>query len=458
MPEALVALAALAVGLAYAIAGNGYVLDDWFILRDAQFGGAWEAGENWRRVRPGAAVVYSAVYGPGRAPGYVIAVLTVINVVAALLLLRLLQRFVPRTVALAVSLLWVALPMRTSIEVWAAASNIAVAVALGLAALLLLTDQKSRLGFLVGGGWLCLVSGLTYESPAAALALAAMVLPLLRRVDRPLAAAAAGVSGCVAALAWSLSNPDPVKSRVLRLEDLTELARSVGGWGVVPRGWPADLLLVVFLGLVLLVAARLLLGDLRKRTGLAEYLVVAGIVVAGAGVAPFLLYGYVPFGFGDRANAVISIGAALIWCGFLLLFWQWRRPVAVVAGVVLVLGMGVARVQRVDNWTTAGQDAARIVADLPVAMPAPPPVIVAGPKPIIRENVAAFLDSSNIEAAAQVAYEHRDVSARMAFSEQAFRSADARIRYDLRIKSLLEPDMEVYPPGPQDDLAELPAP
>src|SRR3954468_5740901 len=75
----LVALVSLSASGLHAALGPGFVLDDWFNLRNAAFGGAWSsAGTAQQTARPGAAVVYALVFGGlGRHPLAVLAVLTV---------------------------------------------------------------------------------------------------------------------------------------------------------------------------------------------------------------------------------------------------------------------------------------------------------------------------------------------------------------------------------------------
>ena len=157
------------------------------------------------------------------------------------------------------------------------------------------------------------------------------------------------------------------------------------------------------------------------------------------GVAPFVKYLYAPLGAGDRFSFVSSIGGALVWAGLLHLAWQRRRGLALAAAVVLCALASVARVDRARVWTDAGADALAIQHGVTVAIPEPTGVVVVGPTPIVRDNVAAYLDQSNIDAALQLDYDDDTLSFGLTFSAEDFERYRAERRFDLRSVSRLEP-------------------
>ena len=149
-----------------------------------------------------------------------------------------------------------------------------------------------------------------------------------------------------------------------------------------------------------------------------------GFVVVVLGVLPFVRYFYAPLGAGDRFNAVSALGGALMWAGVIDLLWSKRREVGATA-LVLLLGFGlVARLDRVELWSTAAKDARAIQRVARAQVPEPTGVVVVGPEVVQIDNVAAFLDPSNIEPALRIAYGDEGIRARMAFREEDLTSAD----------------------------------
>ncbi len=76
-------------------------------------------------------------------------------------------------------------------------------------------------------------------------------------------------------------------------------------------------------------------------------------------------------------------------------------------------------------------------------IPDPQGVIVVGPAPIQQQNIAAYLDQSNVAAALQIAYGRRDLEAGLSFSQEQFDSYPPGQRFDIRPVSQLEPDTTV---------------
>ena len=94
-------------------------------------------------------------------------------------------------------------------------------------------------------------------------------------------------------------------------------------------------------------------------------------------------------------------------------------------------------------WHQAGHDARAIQQGVVATIPHPHGVVVIGPAPIQRQNVAAYLDQSNIEGALQLAYDDPRQAAGLAFTTRQFESYPASQRFDLRKVSQLRPDTRI---------------
>jgi hypothetical protein len=381
------------------------VLDDWFALANARFDGWWMAAgaEQWR-ARPGAGAVYAVVFGlVGRHPAVALAVQIALVGAAAVLLRRLLVRFVAPSLALAVAALWLLVPNHGSLLLWTSAANITVALVLLLGGLLLLAGDRPAPAAL-----LLACSVLSYEATAPAAVAGALVLPMLQ--DRsPRRAVAWTAAALLPVAAWMVAFFHPAKRGVRETADLLLVPGAHLGEGVFPTGPVA-----VALGTVALVACTLVVldGVRSRRWGPEAGLVGAGALVIALGTLPFVRYFYAPLGAGDRVNVVAGVGTALSWVG--LGAWLWRRssrPAMVAAGAVVVVAMGVASVQRSWSWADAVDDGERTLTEVRPRLARGATVEV--PAPPMRRNVAAFLDRSNIAGALQLEAGTRDVDARL---------------------------------------------
>jgi hypothetical protein len=106
--------------------------------------------------------------------------------------------------------------------------------------------------------------------------------------------------------------------------------------------------------------------------------------------------------------------------------------------VVLCLLGSATRWNRTRIWSTAAQDAPRIVAAIKAKMPSPPLVVYLGPTPVVRDNIAAFADDSNLFGALQLAYDQPDLEAHVLHDQAAFDAAPEAARLDPRSVSELE--------------------
>ena len=191
---------------------------------------------------------------------------------------------------------------------------------------------------------------------------------------------------------------------------------------------------------IALAAARLIVSSWRSSAGPGEWAVVAGVVIIVVGTLPFARYPHAPLGAGDRYNFVSSVGGALVWTGVLMILWRWRVVVGVGVAVVLVAAAGTARVQRSVLWHRAGRDADVIRVAVETAFPPPAGRIVLGPDPIQQENIAAYLDQSNVLGSLQLVYDNRAQRAGIAQRPDQWELFPVEERFDIRPHSELVDD------------------
>jgi len=441
--------AGLVTGTAASVAGllasgAGFVLDDWFVLRNAEFRGAWDAaGTVQGTARPGTFPIFALVFGVfGRHPLPGFLLLAVVNAATAVVTYRLLWAFVPRWQAAVAAMLWVVLPTHTSTELWLtciiiATSQLCLTSALALAALPNRTRRQEALAWA-----LLAASVLTYEAslPLAAVGVIGVAWLVERRVPLRFtlgSLVAVGLSGLWIVTHWYSGK------HVQQAADPVRLVQANFGWGITPNG-PfsplADPLVLLALAGISVAAARVLLPSWRARTD--EWLVLAGLLVLVLGYAPFIRYYYEPQGAGDRANYLSAVGGAMVWAGLMGLVARVDRRLAGI-GLVGLLALAVpARIERIEVWSTAGLDAQAIAEAVVASHPDPSEPIVLGPGPIVRWNVAAIIDHSNVHGALALAYGTEDIDVQLPLTPGTWDRTPRPQRFDIRRISRLD-DLDV---------------
>lgn len=435
----LVVVAAASFG-PYLLLGPGHFVDDWFALRNVVTDGWWAAaGEAQWRTRPGVGVVYAVIFGLiGARPAVHAALGALLLLVTAVLLWRVLLRFVPPRVALATSAAWLVAPNHTSLEAWPSALNIAFALLLVVAGIERLTRAPLELRTQVGSAGLFGASMLCYEAtvPLAAVAIGtlAWVHRSARRAVARLVAIHAAVLG--AAGLWMLANWNPAKSGLDVWIDPVQVVNGNMTTGVVGEHVGA-----VLLGGTIVVIS-VVMAYLRARDGSEqatewyERMVLGGWIVVVTGALPFVRYFYSPVGLGDRVTVVSGIGGVAVVVG--VLGWIGARNVVLAAalGAAVLAGATGTRASLVADYATAADDGARVLAAVERRWPTPPEEpVVFGPYPVMKRNVVTFIDA---DWPLQWLYGTRQVSAGFTTTTEAF----SRVPPDRRIDLLELSDLE----------------
>jgi hypothetical protein len=435
------ALAALVAALHST--GPGFVLDDWYLVgRVSTDGALGVVGPDLLASRPGSFLVYATSFGVAAGDPHVVQVVQASWLVAvAALAFRLLRRFVPLSAAAGTVALWLVLPNHISLEIWGSALVASASLAYLLGASLLLSSTTLRPWKLACACVLAALSCLTYEASIAPAAAAFVALPWLVQRRTRWDAVGAGVVTLSSVLLWQVTHWHSVKSIQRDPAAITQSVAAHFGWGIVPDGAIASVAVCVALVGTVLVVHRLLVA---KSGGPSEWLVVAGWAIVLLGTIPFTLYFYAPLGAGDRATYVSGFGGAMVWVGLIWCVGRTRPAVALCVAAALVAAGGVVRLERMEVWHTAAEDGRAIVAAVDQVDPSCA-VIVLGPKPIQRQNVAAFLDQSNVDGMVASRRPGDGTRGGIAFSTSDFEARPEACRVDTRPLSDLESDVDLGP-------------
>ncbi|MBI2704073.1 MAG: hypothetical protein HYX32_02100 [Actinobacteria bacterium] len=435
---ALVGAVSLLVSIPYLVLGPGLVMDDWWSLRNVRFDGAFAAaGSDQWSARPGAGVIYTVIFGLiGPHPLVLALLLAVLGAATACLLARLLATVFPPLLAVGASLIWVVMPNRLSVEVWASATNIAVSQVGAAGALLLVARRWQSTAGVVAIGLLTLVAALSYEASIPVMIAAALALGWARGgIEWRATGTVIGVS--LASSVWIVLHYHPAKGVSRTIVDISQVVPANFGWGIFPAGAIEKLGLVLGLLVVTIGAARVIARAFRPYSGPGDQMAVAGAVLMVVGALPFLFYSYQPLGGGDRVNYLSSVGGAMVWMGGLDMVRRVDRRLMIVGAVLFVAFVLPVRIERWSLWHDAGLDAADLGPSVRQALPSPPERIVLGPNPIVVQNVAAFVEPYAAEAAVQLAYDDPRVVVRFAESPEEFDATPPDRRFDLRASARL---------------------
>jgi hypothetical protein len=416
----LLALGLLVAAL-YLLRGAGFVLDDWYFLRNARFDGVLHTAGSTGGDRPLGAVVYMGLFGAiGTHPAPIVLLLGMGNGIAAVLLRRILATWVRPAASTAVAALWLLLPMHTSLEAWMSTGGAVVAMVLMLGAVRLSVRRNLTPVQLWGIALLLAASTLTYEA-FVLLGLPAVLAVRWERTGRLRAREAAVVSALpLAALWWAYTHRLEGRHAPGGIRNPLAVVDACFGTGIAP-GALAAATLVAALGGTILVSFQARERPAGERWTPPLRLLAVGWAVVLWGVVPYLTYFYSPYGAGDRLNVLSSFGAVLVWAG--LVASVPHRALALVAASALVVSGLAARVERTDQWATAGRDGWRVAQAVVRTHPDPDRAILVGPT-IQRDGIAAFTDSSNVDAAVQLAAGREGIRAQLAADLGELEAAD----------------------------------
>ncbi|MGH2628158.1 MAG: hypothetical protein ACRDHY_16080, partial [Anaerolineales bacterium] len=103
------------------------------------------------------------------------------------------------------------------------------------------------------------------------------------------------------------------------------------------------------------------------------------------------------------------------------------------AVVGFILATTAVRLDRARLYAHAGGDVPTLLGALDWACPGRPAgTIVVGPRPIVRENIAGLLSTSNLESALRLHRDDRGLRAQLTQSQEEFDRAPPECRFDLR--------------------------
>lgn len=366
-------VASLVVVLPYVLGDPGFFVDDWRNLARLDTVGWLRSAEASRFAsRPGAWAVETVLYPVlrDRAVAWVLA-LTLLNASAAMAVLVALRRFMSHRVALAVVLVWIALPNHTSLRVFANVAPMVVGLLLLAIAVVLIDSDRPVLGGLAVAG-----AGMCLEAMLLPGLVALVALHRMRgRGDRRGVLIGAGLVVPTGAL--MLIHPTYSVSGAHRGTPVHVLPAHFGS-GLTAIGWVGWVLGA--LAAVGVTAGVVQFARGRRDPGNGPWLVMVGLMVMALGLAAFVLKWPVGSrGQPDRNFALSSVGSAMVWVGVSTVIFRrggGRLGAAVVAGVLLVH----SNVAFQADWSRSARDARDMVLAVHCRFDGdPPPGLSVGP-------------------------------------------------------------------------------
>ena len=404
--EPLVALLAAAPTLAGAAQGAGLAVDDWAFAAQSRYESFLHAYGAQTRSRPIEGLWNWAEFKLlGTHPVPHLLVLAAVNAAAAVLLYRLLSRWLPRRIATLTTLVWLALPNRGSTHLWLTNSPHVFSVVLMLAALLVVSRHPFSVRRCASALGLLVLAIFAYEGALCLGAIAFVVIvwheapPAMRLRVSVIALAVLGAAGL-----WTLVTSPKLNASPTPFRNASHLIAGHFGVGVMPR-WPV-LLGVVALAVAAWSAATLALPSFQPR--IEERLVVVGLVALVLGALPFIAGGF-PFatdGLFDRGHLFADLGTALFYGAALSMLWRLPSPSAatLLAGAALV-AVAVPGVSDVNNFVRAERDGRRFLSAVDEL---PAPLRTKGPITFLplpnRGGVSEFVAGYDISAALALRY------------------------------------------------------
>ncbi len=416
--------------------GSGFLLDDWFYLRNASFEGVTgvvQAGGD----RPVGRLVYTVFYGIiGPHPAPMLLTMAAMAGTTAVLFRRLLVRFVSPIAATTAAAAWVVVPSHLSLETWPAVAQAGLAQLCAVAVLDVAARPDRTRRHAVLAVLLTVAALWSYESVAAVLLPGVLAVQWLarRRIDWPFTIAI-GVGAAVAGL-WSYLHWNVAREALETVPDLSLVVPANFAWPFTTTDAMGDLLVLSALAGSTLVFSRGIVGP-KDRDPSRFGLVVAGAVVVALGTTPYVRYLYEPLGAGDRSNYLSAFGAAMVYAGLLVSLWTWRRSVAVTVGLVLLVLAVDVRWYRTGLWSEAAADGDRIARAVE-EVAEPGRTVIVGPTLVIVDNITPFADGSTIRGAVQLLRGSREVDAEMVYSEEEFERYPESQRFDQRTIARLD--------------------
>lgn len=404
------------------VRGPGFYVDDWRNLARIDTVGWLRSAEASKFAsRPGAWCVETVLYPLLRdhATAWVVA-LVALNAATAMALFVLLRRFTTGTVAASVVLVWIALPDRTSLKVFANTAPMTFGLFLLCLGVIAMDAGRPVLGAVAVG-----LGGLCYEVMLLPGLAALVVLHLVAaRGSRPAVAKAAAVVLATGGL--MLIHPTYSVGGAARGSPRDVLPGHFGaGLSTIPAVSTA-LAVVAAVGIVVGLVA---FGRGARTPGSGPWLVVVGLGVMATGLAIFVVKWPTGHeGQADRNFVVSSVGAAAVWVGIArVLLGRWRVGLAAAATAFAVV-CGASAITFQANWVRSAADTRTMLRAVDCRFHGhPPPDLWVGPAVPVPGNVRAIQQFFLADASRVV------VGHPMAFHLAEGEPAWARVPRDRRI-------------------------